>query len=58
MNAVDLAVYTWPVLLLCGWFAAVVVCLALAGMAGSTDRQAEHRDRFTRFDWQARGWFS
>lgn len=58
MNAVDLAVYSWPVLLLCGWLFALVVCLALAGMAGRTDAQDEHRERFTRHDWQARGWFS
>lgn len=57
MNAVDLAVYTWPVLLLCGWLAALVIALAVAGMAGRTDAQDEHRARFTRFDWQARGWF-
>lgn len=58
MNTVDLVVYAWPVLLLAAWFCALVVCLALAGMAGRTEHENEHHQRFTRYDWQARGWFS
>jgi hypothetical protein len=57
MNTVDLAVYAWPIVLLLAWTCGLVVCLALAGVAGRTERQDERRERFTRYDWQARGWF-
>lgn len=36
----------------------VMVALALGGMAGRTSREDEHRERFTRFDHEQRGWFA
>lgn len=38
-------------------FFGLVAC-ALAGMAGRTSREDEHRARFTRYDHEQTGWFA